>query len=158
AYFHTWLVVGHLLGINYDALRRFKLAADVEPLTYLEMQVIRDVIFRRQAAPSASGQVLTRALLKMQEQVLPKLFRPLPSAAIRYFIGDDAADMLEVPPAGPVRVLLNALGPAGAVVDWVTQGHVLRPTLAHMTGEMFRRWIADSGGPGGGGGGRTWFL
>jgi hypothetical protein len=142
AYLHTWLVVGYLLGIDYDLLRSHPFSKKLEPLTYFEMQLVRDSIFRRHAAPSASGQILIRALMQAQEDALPRALRPLPPAAMRRFIGDDAADLLQIPPAGPARVLLNAFGPLGSAVDWIGQGRVLTPRLADMSAEMFRRWIA----------------
>ena len=40
-YLHTWLVVGHLLGIDYDRLRSRPFNRDLEPLTYFEMQLVR---------------------------------------------------------------------------------------------------------------------
>jgi hypothetical protein len=143
AYVHTWLVVGHLLGIDYDRLRRKPFNKHQPPLTYFELQLLRDAIFRRNAGPSPSGQLLTRALLNVQEDSLPRVLRPLPAAAIRWFIGDDSADMLEVPPAGPFRVLLDASGPLGSTTEWVSKGRVMQPRLADMTTEMFRRWIAE---------------
>jgi hypothetical protein len=141
AYLHTWLAVGYLLGIDYDLLRVHPLKRDLEPLTYFEMQLLKDAIFRRQAAPSPSGQILTRALIGLQEAALPRVLRPLPPAAIRRFIGDHAADMLEVPPAGPVRVLLNAFGPAGSGTDWIKQGSVMRPQLRDMASQMYLNWM-----------------
>jgi hypothetical protein len=140
AYLHTWLVVGHLLGVNYDLLREHPFNKDLEPLTYFEMQLVKEAVFRRHAAPSASGQILTRALLGMAEAALPRVLRPLPPAAIRRFIGDHYADMLEVPPAGPVRVAIDALGPVGTATDWVAQGKVIRPQLADMAVHMFQNW------------------
>ena len=126
AYLHTWLVAGYLLGIDYDGLRNRKLDKTQAPLTYFEMQLVGASVFRRQAAPSPSGQILTRALLAMQEDALPRALRPLPPAAMRRYIGDESADMLEIPPAGPMRVLLGAFGPLGTAADWITPGHVLR--------------------------------
>jgi hypothetical protein len=146
AYLHTWLVVGFLLGINYDLLRSQPFNPELEPLTYFEMQLVRDSIFRRQAGPSASGQILTRALLNAEENALPRPLRPLPPAAMRRFIGDDAADLLEIPPAGPGRVLLGALGPLGSGVDWIAQGRLLQPRLKEMSTEMLRRWITEQPG------------
>jgi ER-bound oxygenase mpaB/B'/Rubber oxygenase, catalytic domain len=146
AYLHTWLVVGFLLGIDYDLLRLHPFNKTLQPLTYFEMQLVRDAIFRRHAAPSPSGQILIRALINAQEDALPRALRPLPPAAIRRFIGDDAADLLQIPPAGPARVALNAFGPLGSAVDWVGQGRVLTPRLADMSAEMFRRWIGDEPG------------
>jgi hypothetical protein len=142
AYLHAWLVVGFLLGIDYDLLRSHPFNKKLEPLTYFEMQLVRDSIFRRHAAPSASGQILIRALIGAQEDALPRALRPLPPAAMRRFIGDDAADLLQIPPAGPARVMLNAFGPLGSAVDWIGQGRVMTPRLADMSAEMFRRWIA----------------
>jgi ER-bound oxygenase mpaB/B'/Rubber oxygenase, catalytic domain len=146
AYVHTWLVVGHLLGIDYNQLRRRRFNQRQQPLTYFELQLLRDAIFRRHAGPSPSGQILTRALLNVQEQALPRVLRPMPAAAIRWFIGDDAADWLEVPPAGPYRVLLNSSGPLGSATEWVSRGRIMQPRLADMTTEMFRRWISEHEG------------
>ena len=148
AYLHAWLVVGHLLGIDYDALRPrtndLRFNPGEQPLTYFEMQLVRDSIFRRQAAASPSGQILARALLDMMENALPRVLRPLPPAAIRRFIGDDDADLLGIPPAGPLRVALDAIGPVGATADWFAQGRFLRPRLEDMTAELFRQWIAPA--------------
>jgi hypothetical protein len=140
-YLHTWLVAGHLLGIDYAQLRpQHTYNPEVQPVNYAEMRLIRDVIFRRQAAPSASGQMLARALIDMEEQALPLPLRPLPPAAIRRFIGDDAADLLEVPPAGPARVLIDALGPLGTVTGFLKRGSVLGPRIGDMTRALFRQW------------------
>ena len=49
AYLHTWLVVGHLLGVNYDLLREHPFNKDLEPLTYFEMQLVKEAVFRRHA-------------------------------------------------------------------------------------------------------------
>jgi hypothetical protein len=145
AYLHAWLVVGHLLGIDYDLLRAHPFNKKLEPLTYFEMQLVRDAIFRRHAAASPSGQILARALLGVQEAALPRVLRPLPPAAIRRFIGDYYADLLEVPPAGPVRVALDALGPFGTATDWIAQGRVIRPQLADMAAHMFQNWEEQGG-------------
>ncbi len=143
AYLHTWLVAGYLLGIDYDGLRNRKLDKTQAPLTYFEMQLVGASVFRRQAAPSPSGQILTRALLAMQEDALPRALRPLPPAAMRRYIGDESADMLEIPPAGPMRVLLGAFGPLGTAADWLTPGHMLRARLETMTTEILRTWMTE---------------
>jgi hypothetical protein len=142
-YLHTWLVAGHLLGIDYKLLRRHELNPLLQPLNYTEMVLVRDVLFRRHAKPSASGQMLTRALIGMEERALPVALRPLPPAAIRRFIGDDAADMLEVPPAGPARVLMDALGPIASATGLLPRGGLVRPRLHDMTTALFREWTAD---------------
>ncbi len=142
-YLHIWLVAGYLLGIDYDRLRALPFNKSEQPLTYFEMQLLRDAIFRRQAAPSPSGQILTRALLNLQESAVPRVLRPLPPAAIRRFIGDTAADLLEIPPAGPFRVAMDALGPLGSATDAVAQGRIVRPRLADMVNRMFQHWMAE---------------
>jgi hypothetical protein len=148
AYVHTWLVAGYLLGIEYDELRphrRGDCDPNADPLNYAELQTIRDVIFRRHAQPSPAGQMLARALINMEERTLPIPLRPLPPAAIRRFIGDDAADLLEVPPAGPARVLIDALGPFGAPSGYLKRGAVLRPRIGDMTRALFRDWDTRDG-------------
>ena len=100
AYVHFWLVVGHLLGIDYDALRDPPLAPTEVPLTYDELSMISTSIFRRQAAASIDGQILMASLLEKISNELPWFLRAYPAAATRGLIGMERADMLGVPPPG----------------------------------------------------------
>ena len=138
AYLHTWLVVGHLLGVNYDLLREHPFNKDLEPLTYFEMQLVKEAVFRRHAAPSASGQILTRALLGMAEAAL----RVCCDRCRRPRSGDSSA--ITTPTCSrfprPVRYVSQSTCSVrvGTATDWVAQGKVIRPQLADMAVHMFQ--------------------
>jgi hypothetical protein len=88
AYLHLWNVVGHLLGVRKDMLVLD--AADAAALVA--------AIRRRQFAPSAAGQELTRHLLKLLDEMTPgHRFDFTMPPLIRHLIGDETADMLAIP-------------------------------------------------------------
>ena len=83
AYLHSWLVVGHLLGIQ-DSM----LPADIDAARDLA-----NAIAAHQFGPSADGQALTDALVQMLADVLPgPVFKHAPSLLIRYFLGRQWAE------------------------------------------------------------------
>lgn len=121
AYLHTWKVVGDLLGIRSDLL----------PLDMNDARLLRDTIFRRQWAPSQSGNDLTAALLGFLQNYLPPVLRGLPASALRYFRGNYVADLLNVAPADWTTALLqveNVLFGLGADMEHTSLGfrHVAR--------------------------------
>ena len=62
AYLHCWKVIGHLLGIRNELLlKNFDSARDL-PAAFV----------RRQFGPSSEGKALTKALVDMMAQVLPR--------------------------------------------------------------------------------------
>ncbi|MBV8861293.1 MAG: DUF2236 domain-containing protein [Mycobacterium sp.] len=90
AYLHVWNVIGHLLGVRDDLLVR-----DVEDAVAL-FQAIR----RRHFRASPEGQELTRALLELLDELTPfHRFDDTIPPLIRHLIGDEIADLLDVPPS-----------------------------------------------------------
>jgi len=96
AYLHVWNVVGALLGIDPDHL----------PQHHAEATVLFDRIRSRQYGACPEGQAMTSALIELMEELLPtRLFDGLPATAVRYFVGDDVADLLGVPPGDWTRAI-----------------------------------------------------
>ncbi|MGH9077728.1 MAG: oxygenase MpaB family protein [Acidimicrobiales bacterium] len=99
AYLHTWSVVGHLLGIRPDLL----------PLHRPDTRALMAVVRRRQFAPSAAGRALAAALLDQGRRLTPPGLRGLPATAIRYLVGDEVADLLDLPRSDWTRVVFGPL-------------------------------------------------
>ncbi len=89
AYLHTWCVVGHLLGMRPDLL----------PLDLDDASLLMAASRRRNHSRSAAGVEMTAALLEQASSVVPRGLRGFPASAVRFYIGDSTADLLEVPPA-----------------------------------------------------------
>ncbi|GAB3164237.1 oxygenase MpaB family protein [Telluribacter humicola] len=88
AYLYFWNTVGQMLGVQKEAL----------PDNLLEAYHLDRAIARRQFRPSEAGTGLTRALLQTMEQQTPQpSLSNLPAAQMRFFLGDEIADLLEVP-------------------------------------------------------------
>ena len=98
-YLHTWSYVGYLLGIRPDLL----------PLTRAQTSVLMPIVRRRQFASSVPGHAMTAALLSQGTRLTPPGLRGLPAATVRYYVGDDTADLIGVPPADWTRFLFAPL-------------------------------------------------
>jgi hypothetical protein len=93
AYLHLWNVIAHLLGLC-DEMR-------VRDLT--DAGALVDAIKRRQFRASPEGQEMTRALLDLLDELTPThLFDATIPPLVRYLVGTDTADLLDVPPSGLV--------------------------------------------------------
>jgi hypothetical protein len=84
---HLWTVIGHLLGIHDDLLPRDVAAA----------RQLQATIFARQQGPSAVGRDLTKTLLGLLDDRVPRFVAALGPAMSRRYIGDRVADMIGVP-------------------------------------------------------------
>jgi hypothetical protein len=99
AYLHTWSLIGYLLGVRADLL----------PLNRAETRALMPIVRRRQFGPSASGRLLTAALLDQGRRLAPPGLRGLPATTVRYCVGDATADLLGVPNADWTRALFGPL-------------------------------------------------
>jgi hypothetical protein len=142
AYLHFWLVVGHLLGVDFECLRRTVGPLTEQPLSLEELRLIQTAIYRRHARNNAGGHTLMAALLEMMQRQMRFWFmKGYPAAMTRRLIGDVPADMLGVPPAGPTRVLFDVLRPvARAVSPWL-QGKPLAALGRSTTRKIYQDWI-----------------
>jgi hypothetical protein len=145
-YFHLWLVMGHLLGIDYDRLFRNTPPSTEQPLTYADMQLIARVIFARNQQASPGGRSLMSALLNVTEGSMPPFLKGVPRALTRRLIGNDEADMLGVPSAGPMRVFTAALRPVNAIVSPYLRSNPLGALNSALTRRLYRWWIDEGHG------------
>lgn len=88
AYYHTWRVVGHILGIQPALL----------PETVKESGELADAILDHQLGPGEAGQTLTQHLIQFMQGFMPRPLWGLPAAAIRYLSGDRIANAIKSGP------------------------------------------------------------
>jgi hypothetical protein len=99
AYLHAWSLIGFYLGVRPDLL----------PLTRAQTSVLMPIVRRRQFGPSAAGHELMAALLEQGTRLAPPGLRGLPASTVRYYVGDETADLLGVPPADWTRLVFRPL-------------------------------------------------
>jgi hypothetical protein len=149
AYFHLWLVLGDLLGIDYDKLfSRPKHRAKWEPpLTYADMHLLSRVIFQRNAEESDAGQELMTALATVSENSMPRLLKGkgVPAALTRRMIGDEAADMLNVAQARIARAVIAALRPFNALISPYVRTNVFGAFSSDLSSRVYKWWIDQTG-------------
>lgn len=90
AYFQCWRYVGALLGIE----------ADLIPDTAADGRALMQAVAARQYRPSDDGALITHSLLDFMQAELSaighKRYSGWPATKMRYLIGDQYADMLQV--------------------------------------------------------------
>ncbi|SDL74369.1 hypothetical protein SAMN05421823_1084 [Catalinimonas alkaloidigena] len=102
AFLHRWRVIGFLLGIDPLVL----------PATLQEAYYLDRAIVRRHFRESDAGKALTKALLHSLHEQAPA-FRLAPYY-MRFLLGDDVADLLELPRDATQQFLLEPLRVANA--------------------------------------------
>jgi hypothetical protein len=107
AYLHAWSYIGSLLGVRADLL----------PLTRMQTRELMPMVRRRQFEASAAGAELTGALLQQGDNLAPRGLKGLPATTIRYYVGDETADLIGVPPADWTRVLFLPLASVTRVLS-----------------------------------------
>ncbi len=100
AYMHLLKVIGAMLGVNEELL----------PSTTKEAYWLARRIGQRHFRKSEAGTGLTKALLACMQEVVPAALGPgFMASYVRYLVGNDVADLLEVPPADWSRAVINPL-------------------------------------------------
>jgi len=97
AWVHLWSVAGHLLGVG---------AADPTPLLPMapaEAAACLDAITRRQFAATAEGRLLALRLVRVLEDLVPDPYQGVVAGTMRWALGEEEANLLGLPPAGPGR-------------------------------------------------------
>jgi hypothetical protein len=85
---------------------------------------------------SEVGLFLTTALLEQGQQAVPAFLKGLPRSAVRWYIGDELADMIGVPPADWTRRLFGPLA---------RMAHRSRPADSRPRGmERMSAWLGRS--------------
>jgi hypothetical protein len=134
-YLHRWCVAGHLVGIRHDLL----------PLGLDEASALWSTIRRRQYGPSPEGEEMTAALLRLLQARSPQRFHDLPVAQMRYFLGNDVADMLGVGPARSMAHLFGTLRRVTALAALTEQHNRLVRMLARHVGRALLQGMLESG-------------
>jgi hypothetical protein len=122
AYLYVWKIVGLAMGIDPQLL----------PENTLEAYRLDKAIAARQFKASEAGQGLTRALLySMQEGISSPTLQNLPSAQMRYFLGNSLADLLGIPDTPWEDQFLNLAYSLPIIPRWVglpspAEGSLLR--------------------------------
>lgn len=123
AYVHTWNVVGHLLGVRPELLTQDP--ADAGRLVA--------AIRRRQFAASPEGKEMTAALLALlDEMAVSHRASGYVPALVRHLIGDEAADLVDVPRGAP---------PDGALARLA--GRTLRDVATHVEDSRLLQHLAE---------------
>jgi hypothetical protein len=120
AYHHLWNVVGWHLGIgDADSLGAVDLGTsppdrwphnEILPLDPNEMDAVFARIRKKLGGSSEDGVRLTKTLVQEMSRPLPGPLQGAPAFLVRYFIGDDAADKLDVDTGGYTQLLLSRTG------------------------------------------------
>ena len=87
AMFNAWKTVGFLLGLRED----------LQPRTIEEGLWLRDAIFRRHSRSTCDAGALIDQMLTIVAAFLPFHLKSLPAALMRYQLGPEVADMVQVP-------------------------------------------------------------
>ena len=128
-YLHTWCVVGHLLGIREDLL----------PLDRDDTRTLTAAVHRRQIGPSVAGKEMSDALLAVARDPMPKLLKGMPASTVRFYVGDDLADVLDVPASDWTRHLLSVSSRFGRVLSgapgWL---------VPESASSRFGRWMLEA--------------
>lgn len=122
---HMWRLVAHHLGV----------APQLVPSNRRDADALHATIWRRQQAPSASGVAMTRALLDQAHHHMPRLTWPLVPTTFRHFLGDDVADMIEIPPANWTRHVFPFMN---GVARFFTRGSARHPVHARVSAYVGR--------------------
>lgn len=100
-YLYLWNVIGALMGVQ-DEMR---------PQNLREAYLLDKTIAKRQFKPSEAGQLLAKSLRTTLEDFMPSpLLKSLPTAQMRFLLGDEIADLLALP-AVPLEKRLVQLVP-----------------------------------------------
>ncbi|MDQ3929486.1 MAG: DUF2236 domain-containing protein, partial [Chloroflexota bacterium] len=90
-YYYIWRVTGIMLGIPEEII----------PHTLADSQELTQALRRRHLGRSEEGVELTRSLISMYQEVVPgKVVDGAIPALIRFVVGDEVADVVEVPRSG----------------------------------------------------------
>jgi uncharacterized protein (DUF2236 family) len=137
-YLYLWRVVGEMLGIEPSVI----------PRSMSDAQALEEAIRRRNHQRSEDGITMTAALLEMHANTLPGAkFEGLTPALLRYLLGDETCDLVDVPrsPRWEKRMSLNAR--LGRALDMAQSGWATS-ALMNMLGSMIlsNRAIEMAGG------------
>lgn len=126
AYLQSWVVVGHLLGIQDNML-----PADVEAAGRLTHAIAAD-----QFGPTTDGQALTSALVQMLADILPgTVLKHVPPLLVRYFLGRQWAEWLGIEEGNLVNLAAGPLKLIGVEIGKLLEDSSAVRTLAEKVSQ-----------------------
>lgn len=138
AYYHSWRVVGHIMGIQGELL----------PERYEDGESLFDKIAQRQFHWSPQGTEMTATLLALMDHVTPgNLFDDLGEVLIHHLLGNSTADAAGVPRKHDLMGVL-AMGPLiglGWVTDKTSERNLFTAELSELLGRKLMEGIVWAG-------------
>lgn len=138
AYYHSWRVVGHIMGIQGELL----------PERYEDGESLFDKIAQRQFHWSPQGAEMTATLLALMDHVTPgNLFDDLGEVLIHHLLGNSTADAAGVPRKRDLMGIL-AMGPLiglGWVTDKTSERNLFTAELSELLGRKLMEGIVWAG-------------
>ncbi|MBV8463363.1 MAG: DUF2236 domain-containing protein, partial [Acidimicrobiales bacterium] len=128
AYIHAWNLVGHQMGIIDELL----------PLSWEDSRTLWD---QRRAgteyAPTPEGKALTAAAIECMRELFGLWWMPgLPASGIRFYLGDETADLLGVPRSDWTRMIFELM----RRTDWAYSFGLDRlPGMGPLSARLGRR-------------------
>lgn len=145
AYLYLWQVAGYLLGIDYSLFRRPEDTAESQrhlPPDEHELRTIGRAIYARNAASGPDGTALSASLMHMMGSTLRGPMKLLPPTATRWLIGDEAANLLDVPPSeAPIRAALWMARPFTRLLSGHYVGQKASGVMEQATLSTYHQWI-----------------
>lgn len=137
AYHHVWCVVGHITGMG----------PDIQPKNLEEGIELSEAIAKHQNGNSEAGETLARDLLNFQQEFM-KGMPGLPATCIRYFSGNEIADILKIAPYNWTVVILHLqiglMGMMGQFQNRLSPG--LKKYLRFLTWNLTYKFVLHEEG------------
>lgn len=101
---HMWKTIGFLIGLREE----------MQPQSLEDAHSLFAIIHRRRAGKSPEGVAVLAELIRIMKSMLPLGYKSLPAGLMRYLLGKDTANMLQVPNPRRLMWFLTALTPVFA--------------------------------------------
>ncbi len=141
AYIHLWSVIGHMMGVRDDLL----------PLDFADSSTVWDRITAKEYGRSPGGTLLTKSAIEVMRQLIPGGWLDgLPATGIRFLLGNDTADLLDVPKANWTRLLFVPGRAMGGVWSRFERDSFTGSTITSVLGRIaFREFLVAERRPSG---------
>jgi len=134
---HLWAVVGYMSGVR----------GEIIPDTIDDVVHLGAAIRERHYAPSPEGQDLTRRLIEYIQANIPSYWpKSMVPTMMRYFIGDETADMLALPKSDWTRAAVPMLQAFSQINVFVEYNNGLMKQMTERIGGGIIDSIVNSSG------------
>ena len=125
-YLYLWRVVGEMLGVEPEVI----------PRSMADAEALEEAVRRRNHQRSEDGVTMTAALLEMHANTLPgPRFDRLTPALLRYLLGDEVCDLVDVPRSARWEKAMSLNARLGRALDMAQSG-AATSALMNMLGSM----------------------